>query len=73
MYTSRIETRSLIQMTNPNPNMDKLQLWQVAIVVKPQERHVSPRTINAMLVGMTRHNPDRLKKIMESEASVESA
>ena len=26
-----------------------------------------------MLVGMTRHDPDRLRKIMESEASVDRA
>ena len=46
----------------------------VAVVVKPQKKHVSPWTINAMLVGMTRHDPDHLRRrIMESEASVDRA
>ena len=42
-------------------------------MVKPQKKHVSPRTINVMSVGMTHHDPDRLRKIMESEASVDQA
>ena len=43
----------------------------VAIVAKPQKKHVSPRTINAMMVGMTRHAPDCLRRISESSAFVD--
>ena len=40
------------------------------IVAKPKERHVSPRLMNAMLVGITRHNPD-MQRISDSDASVD--
>ena len=42
-------------------------------MVKPQKKHVNPLSINAMIVGMTRHDPDHLRKIVESEASVDQA
>ena len=42
-------------------------------MAKPQKKHVSPRTINALMVGMTHHDPDRLRQITESEASVDRA
>ena len=43
----------------------------IAIVVKQKQKHVSPRTINAIMVCITRHDYDRLKRINEREASVE--
>ena len=45
----------------------------VAIVAKPQKKHVSPRTINALMAGMTHHDPDRLRQITESVAYVDRA
>ena len=41
-------------------------------MAKPQKKHVSPRTMNAMLVGMTRRDPD-MRRISNSEASVDRA
>ena len=39
------------------------------IVAKPKKRHVSPRSMNAMLVGITRSNPD-MQRISGSNESV---
>ena len=35
--------------------------------IQPQNKNVSPRTINALMVGMTHHDPDFLRHIMESD------
>ena len=43
----------------------------VAINIKPQKKYASPRSTNPMLVGMTRHDVDRLKRPNESETSVD--
>ena len=43
----------------------------IAIVVKPKQKHVSPRTINAMMVGIKRHDYDGLIGINQRAASVE--
>ena len=40
-------------------------------MAKPK-KHVSPRTMNAMLVGITRHNSD-FRRISDSNASVDRA
>ena len=42
----------------------------MVIVAKPKKRHVSPRSMNAMLVGITRRNPD-MRRISDSDASVD--
>ena len=41
----------------------------VVILVKPRQKHDSPRTINAMMIGIIRHDYDRLNLINEREAS----
>ena len=76
--TNKVPQRSRVPVPCSNEVSDsnddpQPEYGQVAIVVKPQKKHVSPRTINAMLVGMTHHDPDRLKRITESEASVDRA
>ena len=43
----------------------------IAIVVNPKQRHISPQTINAMMVGLTCHDYDHLERIREREAFVE--
>ncbi len=40
---------------------------QVSIVIKPQKKHIGPQLINFMMVGMTCHDHDRLKRLNESE------
>ncbi len=51
----------------------QLELGGVATVIKPQ-KHLSPRSINAhpQMAGMKRHKFDRIQRIKESEASVDS-
>ena len=72
-----IAQRSIVPFANRNEVSDSNDEPQpdygvyVAIVAKPQKKHVSPRTMNAMLVGMTRHDPDSMRRISYSEASVD--
>ena len=77
--TDKVAQRSLVPVQHRNKASDSDDEPQpehggVSVVVKLQKKHVSPWTINAMLVGMTRHDPDHLRRrIMESEASVDRA
>ena len=76
--TNKVAQRSHVHVPHRNEasvSYDEPQpeYGNVAIVAKPQKKYVSPRTINAMLVGMTRHDPDRLRRIKDSEASVDQA
>ena len=41
------------------------------IVKKPKKRHVSPRAMNAMLVGITKRSDPDMRRISDSEASVD--
>ncbi len=52
----------LIPMMNPNQS--------IAIIDNLKQKYVISRTINAMTVGITRHDYDRLKHIDERGASV---
>ena len=76
--TNKVAQRSHVHVPHGNEasgsdDEPQPEYGNVAIVAKPQKKHVSPRTINTMLVGMTRHDPDRLTRIKESEASVDQA
>ena len=39
-------------------------------MAKPKKKHVSPRAMNAMLVGTTKHRDPDMRMISEREASV---
>ena len=72
----KVAQRSLSPVPHTNEVSDsdddhQPEYGNVAIVAKPQKKHVSPRTINAILVEMTRHDPDCQRKSMASEASVD--
>ncbi len=36
----------------------------VVIVIKPPKKHVSPRSFNAMMVGMTHHDLDSIRRLI---------
>ncbi len=53
-------------------NEYQLEFGGVAIVIKPQ-KHLRPRSINAQsrMAGMKRHDFESIRRIKESEASVD--
>ena len=42
-------------------------------MAKPQKKHVSPPSMNAMLVGITKRSDPDMRRISDSEASVDRA
>ena len=74
---NKIAQRSLAPVPNRSEVSDsddepQPEYGYVAIVAKPKKKHVCPRTMNAILVGMTRRDPD-MRRISDSEASVDRA
>ena len=75
---NKVAQRSLAPVPNRNEVSDsddepQPEYGQVAIVLKPQKKHVSPRSMNAMLVGITKRRDPEMRRISESEASVDRA
>ena len=68
---SRIAHRSLMPVTELSDSDDEsqLQCGAMTIVLKPK-KHVSPRLMNSMLVGITRSNSD-FRRISGCDASVD--
>ena len=65
--TDKVAQRSLAPAPHRNEvsksdDEPQPEYGNIAIVVKPQKKHVSPWTINAMLVGITRRDPHHLRK-----------
>ena len=71
--SNRIAQRSLVPadktVLSDSDDEPKPEYGQIAMVVKPK-KHVSPRLMNSMLVGITRRNSD-FQRISECDASVD--
>ena len=73
---NRTVQRSLAPVPNRNEVSDsddepQLEHGYVTIVAKPKMKHVSPRVMNAMLVGITKRSEPDMQRISEREASVD--
>ena len=69
------EQRSLVNVPEKTAVSDsddepQLEHGYVTSVAKPKKKHVSPRAMNAMLVGITKHRDPEMRRISEREASV---
>ena len=73
---NRIAQRTLVPVQDKNAVSDsndepQFEHGLVTIVAKPQKKHVSPRAMNAMLVGITKRRDPDMRRISESKASVD--
>ena len=76
---NRVAQRSLVQVQPRNEVSDSddenyPEYGGIATIVKkPKKRHVSPRATNAMLVGITKRRDPDMRRISDSEPSVDQA
>ena len=74
---NRVAQRSLTNVPPRNEVSDsddepQTEYAGMATIVKqPKKRHVSPRAMNAMLVGITKRRDPDMRRISDSEASVD--